>query len=124
MNTTDNRTMIDMDVEQHSLVQSIGLHLLPGVLILVFFVIAAPLAERMKAPPLLVFLLAIAFVLIPFQLVQLGGNPLAVICSQGIPSAGSGQAVGSPSEASFLPFYSQFSPCKAGICRSLASVGN
>ena len=68
MSTTDNRTLVDADVEQHSLVKSIVLHLLPGVFILVFFVIVAPLAERMKAPSILAFLLAIAFVLIPFQL--------------------------------------------------------
>ena len=42
-----NRTMVDAAVEQHSLFKSIVLHLLPGVLILVFFIIAAPLAERM-----------------------------------------------------------------------------
>ena len=46
-------------------------------------------------------------------LVQFGGNPHAVICSQGI--------VRSPSEAMFLLFYSQFSPCRAGIWRSLES---
>ena len=51
----------------------------------------------------------------PIELVHLGGNPSVVICSQGIAR--------SPSEASFLPFYSQFSPRKAGIWRSLASVG-
>jgi len=60
--------MAEADVEQHSLVKSIILHLLSGVLILVFFVIAAPLAERMRAPAILAFLFAITFVLIPFQL--------------------------------------------------------
>ena len=68
MSTTGSRTMVDADVEQHSLVKSIVLHLLPGVLILVFFVIVAPLTKRMKAPSILAFLFAIAFVLIPFQL--------------------------------------------------------
>jgi membrane protease YdiL (CAAX protease family) len=60
--------MGDADVEQHSLARSIILHLLPGVLILVFFLITAPLVERMRAPSMLAFLLAITFVLIPFQL--------------------------------------------------------
>jgi membrane protease YdiL (CAAX protease family) len=68
MSTTDDRTMGDADVEQHSLAKSILLHLLPGVLILVFFIITAPLVERMRAPSMLAFLLAITFVLIPFQL--------------------------------------------------------
>jgi len=68
MSTIDNRTMGDAGVEQHSLARSIILHLLPGVLILVFFLITAPLVERMRAPSMLAFLLAITFVLIPFQL--------------------------------------------------------
>jgi hypothetical protein len=50
MSTIDNRTMGDAVLEQHSLAKSILLHLLPGVLILVFFVITAPLVERMRAP--------------------------------------------------------------------------
>ncbi len=48
--------------------QSIVLHVLPGVLILVFFVIAAPLLDSLGAPSFLALLLAIAFVLIPFEL--------------------------------------------------------
>ena len=38
MSTIDNRTIVDADVEQHSLVKPIVLHLLPGVLMLVFFI--------------------------------------------------------------------------------------
>lgn len=68
MSAIDNRTIGDADIEQHSLTKSILLHLLPGVLILGFFVIAAPLVERMGTPSMLAFLLAITFVLIPFQL--------------------------------------------------------
>lgn len=68
MSMMGSRTMADTDVEQHSLVKSIILHLLPGVLILLFFIIVAPIIERMKAPAMLAFLLAITFVLIPFQL--------------------------------------------------------
>jgi membrane protease YdiL (CAAX protease family) len=68
MSTTDRHTTVLADVEQHSLAQSTLLHLLPGVLILVFFVITAPLVKRMGAPAMLAFLLAITFVLIPFQL--------------------------------------------------------
>jgi hypothetical protein len=45
MSTIDNRTMGDADVEQHSLTKSILLHLLPGVLILVFFVLSLSLTR-------------------------------------------------------------------------------
>jgi membrane protease YdiL (CAAX protease family) len=55
-------------IEQHSLVRSIVLHLLPGVLILVFYVIVAPLAERLGFPSVSALLIAIAVVLIPFEL--------------------------------------------------------
>ena len=41
MSTRDNHTMVSTDAEQHSLVKSIALHLLPSVLILVFFIIVA-----------------------------------------------------------------------------------
>lgn len=68
MSTIGCNTTVDVGVQQHSLLRSTVLHLLPGVLILVFFVIAAPLAERMRAPSLLAFLLAVTFVQIPFQL--------------------------------------------------------
>ncbi|MFC2030912.1 lysostaphin resistance A-like protein [Chloroflexota bacterium] len=55
-------------VQQHSIVRSIVLHLLPGVLILVFFVFAAPLLDNLGAPSFMALLLAIALVLIPFEL--------------------------------------------------------
>lgn len=55
-------------VEQHSLVHSTILHLLPGVLILVFYVIVAPLAERQGFPSVSALLIAITVVLIPFEL--------------------------------------------------------
>lgn len=55
-------------VQQHSVGQSIVLHLLPGILILAFFVIAAPFLDNLGAPSFLALLLAIAFVLIPFEL--------------------------------------------------------
>lgn len=48
--------------------QTVVLHLLPGVLILVFFVVTAPLVDSLGAPLFLALLLAIAFVLIPFEL--------------------------------------------------------
>ena len=56
------------NVEQHSLVRSIVLHLLPGVLILLFYLITAPLAERLGFPSGTALFVAIAVVLIPFEL--------------------------------------------------------
>ena len=55
------------DPPQHSIVKSIGLHILPGLLILIFFVIVAPILESLGYPAFLALLLAIAFVLIPFE---------------------------------------------------------
>jgi membrane protease YdiL (CAAX protease family) len=54
--------------EQHSLARSVILHLLPGILILVFFVVLAPVLAGQGFPTLLSLFLAVAFVLIPFEL--------------------------------------------------------
>lgn len=54
--------------EQHSLVRSLMLHLAPGVLVTLAFVILRPLAESAGFPPLLAFLLAVLLVDIPFML--------------------------------------------------------
>ncbi len=68
MSTVGDTMTVDAEVEQHSVARSTLLHLLPGVLILIFFIITAPLAVRMRAPSILAFQVAIALVLIPFQL--------------------------------------------------------
>lgn len=57
-----------VDTEQHSLATSILLHLLPGVLILAFFLALTPLLTRHGYPTLLCLFLAVAIVLIPFEL--------------------------------------------------------
>src|SRR5215203_7287400 len=54
--------------EQHSAARTIVLHLLPGVLIFVFFVAVAPLLWRIGFPPVMAIYLATVFVLIPFEL--------------------------------------------------------
>ena len=57
------------DIPQpHSIWQSIILHLLPGVLLLVFFVMAAPIVENLGLPLRFVPLLGILLVLIPFPI--------------------------------------------------------
>lgn len=58
--------------EQHSLTRTLVLHLLPGVLMVAFYVLAAPLVRGLGFPSLMAIYLAILFVLIPFEL----GYPL------------------------------------------------
>lgn len=57
-----------MNTQQHSIVQSIGLHLLPGVLILVFYAITVPLVRRLGFPSMFALNLAGLLILIPFEL--------------------------------------------------------
>jgi len=57
-----------VDTEQYSLTISIILHLLPGILILVFFLVLTPLLTGQGFPTLFCLLLAVAVVLIPFEL--------------------------------------------------------
>jgi uncharacterized protein len=55
--------------EQHSVARTLVLHLLPGVLIVVFFMAVAPLVVRgFGFPPVMVIYLASVFVLVPFEL--------------------------------------------------------
>lgn len=63
-----NRSNIGFDKEQHSIGKSIILHLLPGLLILLFYSITAPPLRRLGLPSLFAILLAILFILIPFEL--------------------------------------------------------
>jgi membrane protease YdiL (CAAX protease family) len=54
--------------EQHPLLESVVLHLLPGVLMLMFFVAVAPLVDRAGVPPFTAYTLAVLFVQIPFEM--------------------------------------------------------
>ena len=56
------------DTEQHSIKKSVILHLFPGILILLFYIITAPFMIRLGLPSLFAILLAILFILIPFEL--------------------------------------------------------
>ena len=56
------------DEEQHSLARTVVLHLLPGVLMVAFYVLAAPVVRSLGFPSLMAIYLAILFVLIPFEL--------------------------------------------------------
>jgi membrane protease YdiL (CAAX protease family) len=53
---------------QHSVARTVVLHLLPGVLMVAFYVLAAPLVRSLGFPSLMAIYLAILFVLIPFEL--------------------------------------------------------
>jgi membrane protease YdiL (CAAX protease family) len=54
--------------EQHSVARTLVLHLLPGVLVLVFFVAVAPLVRGIGFPPVMAVYLASVFVIVPFEL--------------------------------------------------------
>ncbi|HAJ95236.1 MAG TPA: hypothetical protein DCP02_03285 [Actinobacteria bacterium] len=68
MSQTDNVSTSESNIEQHSIVKSIILHLLPGILVLICFIIAAPIFERNGIPSVNALLLAIAIMIIPFEL--------------------------------------------------------
>lgn len=53
---------------QHSIARSVVLHLLPGALITIFYIGAAPVMRDLGFPALMAFYLAIVLVLIPFEL--------------------------------------------------------
>ena len=61
-------TTLRAGADQHALGRSIVLHLLPGVLLLVWFVITGPLAEKLGAPAFLAIIAGIGVVMIPFEL--------------------------------------------------------
>lgn len=64
-----NHTRVDVAVvEQHSWARSIALHLLPGALISLFYIVAAPFAVTMGFPPGIALFVSIGVVLIPFEL--------------------------------------------------------
>jgi len=55
-------------VRQHSIFQIMVLHLLPGVLITIAFVLLGPWLKHNHLPPILALLIPILFILIPFEL--------------------------------------------------------
>ena len=69
----------DPDARQHTLLQSLGLHVLPGALTTAAFLALKPLLDPIGYPPLLAFLLAVTLVDLPVLL-----DPLvAVLLGQG-----------------------------------------
>jgi membrane protease YdiL (CAAX protease family) len=58
----------EQDIQPHSIWQSIILHLLPGALLLGFFVIAVPFVEYLGLPLRFAAMLGVFLILIPFEL--------------------------------------------------------
>ncbi|CAN5592480.1 hypothetical protein BH24ACT22_BH24ACT22_22130 [soil metagenome] len=54
--------------EQHSIVRTVVLHLLPGVFFLAFYFAALPVVSSLGFPSMMAIFLAIVFVFVPFQL--------------------------------------------------------
>jgi len=65
---TENRAIKILGMLQQSLWQSIILHLLPGALTTILFIIAAPAINSLGYPSNFAFLLVGLFVLVPFEL--------------------------------------------------------
>ena len=64
-----HRTAVhDATDEQHTMRRSIALHLLPGVLLLAFFVVVGPRVERLGAPSFLGLMLGAASIILPFEI--------------------------------------------------------
>lgn len=55
-------------LKHHGVWQMLGLHLIPGALITVFFFLITPAVMRAGFPPYMAIMLAILFILIPFEL--------------------------------------------------------
>jgi membrane protease YdiL (CAAX protease family) len=58
----------EQDIQPHSVWQSIILHLLPGVLLLLFFFLAVPIIKNLELPIRFAAMLGVFLVLIPFEL--------------------------------------------------------
>jgi membrane protease YdiL (CAAX protease family) len=55
-------------IEQHSLVKSLLLHLMPGFVISMIYVILVPFMNKLGVPPFLVLMILVLVLLIPFEL--------------------------------------------------------
>ncbi len=59
---------MDTQVKQHTILQTVFLHLLPGVMITIVFVLLGPWLRQNHLPPLLAILISILIILIPVEL--------------------------------------------------------
>lgn len=63
-----NHALSNQSYSQHTLGKSLLLHIIPGILVTIVFLLLKPLLDATGFPPLLAFLLAILLVDIPFML--------------------------------------------------------
>jgi len=86
--TTRNKLVTQFTEEQHSLLFSVGLHLIPGVLILIaYLLIGAPLVRALGYPPYLGWVLAMCLALVPAEfglLLYLGWQKNGSLSLQGV----------------------------------------
>lgn len=61
-------SMLNSSIKQHTILQTIGLHLLPGAVLTLAFVLLDPWLRQYHLPPLLAFLISILLVLVPLEL--------------------------------------------------------
>jgi len=66
--TNRNSMIAGSPVRQHTIPQTILLHLLPGALITITFILLGPVLKQKHLPPLLAILIPILLILIPFEL--------------------------------------------------------
>lgn len=59
---------VEYSAEQHTILQTLLLHLLPGAAITIAFILLGPWLKANHLPPIMAILLPILFVLIPFEL--------------------------------------------------------
>jgi membrane protease YdiL (CAAX protease family) len=57
-----------MNSEQHSITKSVILHLLPGLLVIIIFILLTPVLREQGLPSVFTLLIAVTFILIPFEL--------------------------------------------------------
>lgn len=62
------QTITEFSVAQHTIPQTLLLHLLPGVLITITFIVLGPWLKQNHLPPILAILVPILVILIPFEL--------------------------------------------------------
>lgn len=68
MNEKKNNRLNSPETGNHSVIKSIVLHLLPGILILFSIIIITPILEKYDLPLVFVLIFSVGFILVPFEL--------------------------------------------------------
>jgi membrane protease YdiL (CAAX protease family) len=64
----ERKKMNQYQIEKHSIVQSIYFHLIPGILISIFYILIRPTVNKFGYPSIFALVLAVMFILIPIEL--------------------------------------------------------